>query len=426
MTTSSDRVAEPVARAGPRLKERPEDFVVEEIPAYAPAGFGEHAYLFIEKRDATTSGVARALARMLGVPEREIGFAGLKDRRAVTRQWFSVRDPAGAVTAQRALGLEAPMFRVLEADRHGNKLRRGHLAGNRFEVTVRGVGVARLPDAVRRLEAIRADGIANGFGSQRYGSRGNNHRIGRALALGREDEALRLLAGLTEPGDGSRYDAEARGLFDAGRIAEALEAFPSGSVAERRALGALARGGTARDAIHAVGALQRSYWFSALQSAVFDDVLADRLERRAPWALAPGDLAFKHDTGAVFRVDAGEDAQTLARRVAALEISPSGPMWGPDMTRAAAETDQAERAALARAGLSPEDLARAATGWRLRSLGARRAMRVPVADACLDAGADDRGEFLRARFTLPAGAFATVVAADLFGLPDEAHRRRAW
>src|SRR5690242_15079779 len=110
----------------------PETFVVEEIPAYEPSGEGEHTYVWIEKRGLTTMDAVKRLARALDTDARDIGYAGLKDRNAVTRQWISVP----RVEPERVLAIAEPDLRVLAAKRHGNKLRTGHLRGNRFEVVV--------------------------------------------------------------------------------------------------------------------------------------------------------------------------------------------------------------------------------------------------------------------------------------------------
>jgi len=110
-----------------------EDFEVEEVPAYLPSGEGEHLYLWVEKRMRSTPEVARALAAVLDVPERDVSYAGLKDRRAVTRQWFSVWTKAMPPPDLRGDG-----FHVIQAARHGNKLRTGHLPGNRFRLVLRG------------------------------------------------------------------------------------------------------------------------------------------------------------------------------------------------------------------------------------------------------------------------------------------------
>ena len=157
-----------------------EDFFVEELPLYEPSGSGEHLLLTVEKRGRTTPEVAKEIALLLGARERDAGTAGLKDRRAVTVQRISV---ATRAPAEEALRIKGPGFRVLAAARHGNKLRPGHLRGNRFRIVVRGV----VPEALPRAEAIcarlRAQGAANLFGPQRFGKRGDNAALGHAILL---------------------------------------------------------------------------------------------------------------------------------------------------------------------------------------------------------------------------------------------------
>lgn len=168
-----------VPSCGGRAKEAPEDFEVEEVPAYLPCGEGEHLYLWIEKRGVDTPSVARALARALGIAEREVSYAGLKDRQAVTRQWFSV--PARGAS-EKLPGLELPSARVLSSALHRNKLRTGHLRGNRFRIRLRGVldaGAARAS-----FGRLAAEGLPNFFGAQRFGARGDNARLGRQLLVG--------------------------------------------------------------------------------------------------------------------------------------------------------------------------------------------------------------------------------------------------
>jgi tRNA pseudouridine13 synthase len=150
---------------------------VDEIPAYLPSGAGPHLYVHVEKRGRTTRDALRHLARALGVPERDAGYAGLKDRDAVTTQWLSfpvARDPD-----PRAL--EAEGLRVLEVSRHANKLRAGHVRANRFRIAVRGGDVAR---ATGCAAALSERGLANFFGPQRFGAAGRNAAVGRGLLLG--------------------------------------------------------------------------------------------------------------------------------------------------------------------------------------------------------------------------------------------------
>lgn len=167
------------------LRATPEDFVVDEVPLYAPTGHGGHTFLRIEKRLRTTEEVARELARAAGVPPRDVGYAGRKDRNAVARQWFSVPE----LDPEAALALELRGARVLEAARHPHKLRTGHLRANRFELVLREVGPEAAEAAARRLEQIERTGFPNRFGAQRFGRGGGNAELGRALLRG---ERLRL------------------------------------------------------------------------------------------------------------------------------------------------------------------------------------------------------------------------------------------
>ncbi len=172
------RLTEDVPGCGGAFKLTPEDFEVEELPAYEPSGQGEHLYLWVEKRGRDTREVVRALARALGVPEGDVGVAGMKDRHAVTRQLLSV--PARAEV--RLPGFELEGVRVLWARRHGNKLRTGHLRGNRFRLRLRGVkdgGAAR-----ESFSRLVARGVPNYFGEQRFGRERANADLGKALLLG--------------------------------------------------------------------------------------------------------------------------------------------------------------------------------------------------------------------------------------------------
>jgi tRNA pseudouridine13 synthase len=158
----------------------PEDFVVEEIPLYAPAGEGTHTFVWIEKRLRTTEEVARDLAAAAGAAPRDVGFAGRKDRFAVARQTFSVPD----LDPDRALGLALPGARVLAATRHPHKLRTAQLRGNRFALRLREVDAG--PGALEAaLAELAREGLPNRFGAQRFGSDGGNAERGRDVLLGR-------------------------------------------------------------------------------------------------------------------------------------------------------------------------------------------------------------------------------------------------
>ncbi len=278
--------------SGGRVKASPDDFRVDEIPAYLPQGTGPHLWLRVEKRNRTTRDVVRSLARALGIPEREVGHAGMKDRAAVTTQWLSLavaRDPEPG-------SLEGDGYRVLESSRHQNKLRTGHLRGNRFAIVVRGGEIER---ARACAEALGARGLPNFFGAQRFGVEGKNADLGRSLLLGRTD------------------DPEAR-----------------------RA---------ARDRF------LRRLVLSAWQSRVFNAWLAERLADGLFAKALLGDVMKKLDSGGIFFC---EDPAVDAPRMAAFEISPAGPMFGHKLKPAAGEALAREQRLLAAEGVTTADLAR--------------------------------------------------------------------
>jgi tRNA pseudouridine13 synthase len=273
---------------GGRLKVQPEDFVVDEIPLYTPSGVGEHLYLWIEKRDISGESLLGCLARSLRVSRNDIGMAGLKDRRAVTRQYVSVPHHA----AVRVEAASTTAIRVLHSALHGNKLRTGHLAGNRFDVLIRDpdpAAVARLPEL---LERLRHGGVPNYYGEQRFGY------DGETLALG-----LRLLRG-----EATERDIPPQ---------------------RRRFLLRLS--------------------LSAVQSQLFNQVLAARLGVGGLQRVVAGDVLQVVASGGCFV------AEELAReqpRFDAREVVVTGPMFGPKMKAPAGAAADLEHAVLAASGLT--------------------------------------------------------------------------
>jgi tRNA pseudouridine13 synthase len=180
--------AYPASGASAALKRLNEDFIVTELPLQPPSGEGEHIWLDIEKDGANTAFVAQQLAQAAGVQEMDVGYAGLKDRYAITRQWFSIYLPNGKGNGNGETPdlthLQHPEFKVLSQSRHVKKLRRGDLRGNRFRIVLRDVNGDR--DAIEaNLEAVASQGVPNYFGAQRFGHDGGNVEQGRAM-LARE------------------------------------------------------------------------------------------------------------------------------------------------------------------------------------------------------------------------------------------------
>jgi len=381
---------------GGSIKETPEDFLVEELPLYTPCGEGEHLYLTVEKRGLTTFDLLQQLSRALRVPEREIGYAGLKDARATTRQTVSVT----GVRPEQAMALDLAGVSILAARYHRNKLRLGHLAGNRFEIRLRGVGEGALETALDVLHVLEQVGVPNLFGEQRYGSLGNSHLIGAALLRRNFAEAAAQIIGDPAKIGNERWRQGAE-AFTAGDLAGALAALPSRMRDERRMIEALRDGRPAEEAVLTLPRKLLRLYLSAFQSALFDRLVAMRLGTlETLWA---GDLAWKHDNGACFVV---EDPAVEQPRADRFEISPSAPLYGYKVTLARGQAGLLERALLDKERLQSESF-RLPGGLGME--GERRPLRVPLTGAA----ARQEGDDLIVSFSLPKGSYATSVLREI-------------
>ncbi|RNC66619.1 MAG: tRNA pseudouridine(13) synthase TruD [Desulfuromonadales bacterium] len=386
-----------LAGTGGTIKDTPEDFCVEEIPLYLPCGEGEHTYALIEKRGVTTLDAVRRLARALNVAERDVGYAGMKDARGVTRQTVSLP----RVKPEEVAALELPGIRVLSVDRHRNKLKLGHLAGNRFRIRVRGVTADALARAEATLEVLVRRGVPNRFGEQRYGVQGNSHLIGRAMLAGDWQGAVDALMGDPDRVAGEAWRA-AIGAYRRGELKESMRLFPGHCRTERDVLQRLVtRPEEWEKAFRAVNPRLKKLYLSAFQSSLFDRVVDGRLDSLD--TVTTGDLAFKHANGSCFLV---ADAAAEAPRAVCFEISPTGPLFGCRMMRPEGTQGELERSLLENEGLALESFD---LSGGLRMEGERRPLRVPLGEPM--ASADPEGLVLE--FSLPKGSYATAVLREI-------------
>jgi tRNA pseudouridine13 synthase len=340
------------------IKQRPEDFVVDEIPAYEPSGEGPHLYVRFKKRNLNTDDVVRAFARELGVERRDIGVAGLKDKVGVTTQWISL--PANHTSLDdRVAKLAIEGVEILEHRRHGNKLKTGHLKGNRFTIVVRDIDRSSIDEIVKSLERIQRDGVPNAFGAQRFGRDGDTHELARAWLTGK-----------------ARAPSDPR--------------------------------------------LRRLH-FSALQSAIFNAVLEHRVQE-GTWNIPIlGDLLKKEETGGIFvctdvqldreRADRGEvcptgpivgdrmrqpeaEAFEVEQRIAAPFIQ------GVDLRRARSLGEGTRRP------------------LRLRVAELSHAPIDSSVDGLVSSERSVDGYDITVRFVLPKGAYATTVLSNAFAILD--------
>ncbi len=354
---------------GGTLRATAEHFVVEELPLYAPSGEGQHLYVNLSKCGLTTKELQMRLERLLSVARNGVGFAGLKDKHALTTQTFSVpvdyvATPEAATVADQALVerivAELPVT-VHWAQRHGNKLKPGHLLGNRFRITVTDLALPVM-EALSQAESIatvlRQQGVPNFFGAQRFGLHGTNVEKGLALIQNKRRERDPWL---------------------------------------------------------------RKFLVSAYQSYLCNRYLTQRLAMGAFDHLLLGDVAKKHETGGMFEVT---DLVTEQPRYAAQEISFTAPLYGAKMWAAQGEAGELEEAIQAEAAISTEQ-------WqKVKVDGTRRYGRILLPELSITpkgltgqldvtgemaTGEQGNGcgqEALEFTFVLPKGAFATVVLRE--------------
>jgi len=298
--------------------------------------------------------------------------------------------------------------RVLQTSRHTNKLKPGHLRGNRFVIRLRKLALP-LPQAAQVaqevLSILSRRGVPNYFGPQRFGNHKDNHLLGKAVVKNDAAAFADLFLGHPRDDIDSPAVLEARRLYDEGRYEEAAKAWPGSFFDQRRALRALVGGkGNKKKVFYTVDKHLKGLFISAYQSDLFNRVLAARMPHIDRTLL--GDMAYKHVNGACFRVEQPEVEQP---RCDSFEISPTGPLYGYKMIQAAGSQGELEASVLAAEDMT---LAGFRVGEGIKAEGERRALRFPVQEPELWY---DEGVMLR--FWLPRGCYATAVLAEIMKVP---------
>ncbi len=262
-----------------RIKSRPEDFIVDEEHAYPLCGEGEHLYVRVEKKGWSMERLLSYLREALDVGQAEIGYAGLKDKHAITRQWFSVPRRC----EEHLPRVDNGAVRVLDTSAHTNKLKTGHLRGNRFCILLRGTSPDCLETVTEVTSRLARDGMLNIFGNQRFGQDLEAARVGRDVVAG----AMK---------------------------------------------------------ISAMSRMKRKFTVSAIQSYLFNLYVNERMSRGELRTVLAGDVVKKRDTGGIFIVD---DVAQARARYANGELVITGPIFGRKMTRALQDAGRLEIETLA-------------------------------------------------------------------------------
>ena len=342
-----------------KLKSQAEDFIVEEKLSIDFSNEGEHCWLYVKKRGCNTDWVAQQLAKYCGVKQMAVSYAGLKDRHAVTSQWFSVQLPGlptpdwsdfeSVFSSTNSSGSPAESIQILECYRHNKKLQRGALKSNRFKITLR--ELSDTSDAIfmllkQRCEIISTGGIPNYFGSQRFGRNHNNL-----------DQAIKLF---TNP------------KFRLSRQ-------------------------------------KRSMYYSAARSWLFNLILSERIKHNVWDKRLSGDVFMLAGKSACFKDELSEqssaaDKASIDERLQSNEIHPTAPLWGDGDGMVESDAADFERRIIDQIPAYRDGLISARVQSR------RRACRALPAQ--LDC--HRQGEDFVVSFSLPSGSYATMVLAEIF------------
>ena len=348
-------------------KAKPEDFVVNERLEVDFTGEGEHLWLHIKKSGINTAYLAKLLSEWADIPLRDVGYSGLKDRLALTTQWFSLRLPK----KQKPDSDFAPVdikehetVKIIAEHWHNKKLNRGTHNANQFVITLRDIEFAKdqtLGDkssVEQHLQTISKTGVPNYFGPQRFGFGGNNIR-----------EALNLFA-------------------------RPLKSTSSAKKKNKR-----------KSAVRE----QNSMELSAARSLIFNQILAARVQDGSWNTGLNGEVFNLNGSGSIFASEHMDE--TLQARLASGDIHPTAVMWGTGNNKVAGEAAELENTVVQQDAL----LAALATGLEQREVKAqRRALRLPVEDLSWRWADEQDGEqTLVLSFTLTTGSFATSVLASV-------------
>jgi tRNA pseudouridine13 synthase len=387
-----------------RLRATAEDFIVEEIPLEKKQTSGPFLICRLTKRNWELQHAVKEIAKRLGISHRRIGWAGTKDRNAVTMQWISLYN----VTPEQAAAVYLKDITLEPLTRSNEGLSLGDLLGNRFDIVIRDPDPADLGGRVQSVSETVADGVPNYFGLQRFGAiRPVTHRVGEWILRGDFEQGVLMYIGMEFPGEPEEIKA-IRSAFSATRDpAPALHALPVQMNYERAMLHHLVeRPGDYAGALQVLPPKLLSMFVSAFQSYLFNLALSRRIDDG--FTLddpQPGDrLLFANGrTDTVTAANAGTVRIHLKRGRCTIALF----MPGKEKFEAKTPGEQATEALLAEYRISPEDFARASSFVRTKYEGAWRpiALRTDIQSA-LEEGS------LRLKFTLPPGHYATTVCRE--------------
>ncbi|MFY9639097.1 MAG: tRNA pseudouridine(13) synthase TruD [Methanobacterium sp.] len=397
---------------GGRIRVENEDFYVEEIPEHLPSGTGPNTWLLIEKIGRNTLDVVLDIAKEMKISRKRMGFAGMKDKSALTRQWLCVSNSE----TSEIEGLEDKLYnvKILEVKQNEKKLRIGQLIGNKFKILIRDTenpdkDVKTTNNILKQLETV---GVPNYFGWQRFGkNRPNTHRVGEFLVHNNIKGAVDSYIGNPYKGEKNHIKA-ARAFYDEGELEEAYESMPSGMRYEKMMLRELIKQMRKKGkldeksytiAIESLPKPLKRMFVHAYQSYLFNKAVSERAKLGINKYI-DGDIIIDNEEHLVHQFDLND----INQRIEKFEVHPTAPLYGTKVPLAGGEVGKLEQKILDEEGIRLEDFECPKTP-KLGSHGLRRALRFKI----WDISAVKTSEGILTEFSIPKGCYATAVLREI-------------
>lgn len=401
--------------SGGTIRNQYEDFYVEEIPDLIPTGEGPNVWIWIEKIGRTTLDVVLDIARDLHIDRKRMGFAGMKDKKARTRQWICISNMDSDEQFEQVKALSGQIYKTdfLKVIRGRKKLRMGQLKGNKFRILIRDIDDVEKSAEIASdiLKQLEVTGVPNYFGWQRFGKpRTNTHLVGEALVENDLKKAVgRYIGNPTE--EEHEENQKARKAYDDGDLEKSLELMGKGMRYEKMMIRELIKDSkkgeltdkSYKNALHALPKPLQRMFVHAYQSFLFNAAVSKRVEMGINKYIE-GDIIINNEERIV-RDKTPEEYQEL---IDTFQVNPTSPLYGTKVPFAGGKVGEMEKSILDNYGLSKEDF-EVPKMPRLGSHGLRRSMRFQVWDT--SAIATDEG--VLTEFSINKGSYATAVLREV-------------
>jgi len=398
---------------GGTIRNQYEDFYVEEIPEVIPDGEGPNVYVWIEKLGRTTLDVVLDIARDLHISRKRMGFAGMKDKKAITRQWICIANMDSEDQFRQVENLDIYNTDFLKVVRGRKKLRMGQLKGNKFKILIKDLDDIQKSAEIANevLAELEVTGVPNYFGWQRFGKpRTVTHLVGEALVENDLEEAVRRYIGNPTEDEGED-NQKARKAYDDGNLEESLSLMGKGMRYEKMMIKELikdSKKGELTDksymnALHALPKPLQRMFVHAYQSYLFNEAVSNRVAMGID-KYVEGDIVIDNEEHIV-RDKSSEEFQEL---ITNFKANPTCPLYGTKVPFAGGEVGEMEKGVLDKYGVKKEDF-EVPKMPRLGSFGLRRNMRFQV----WDSKATPTDEGVLCEFSINKGSYATAVLREI-------------